>query len=172
VGSLTHKLAREATSPLLIARNVPARLHRLLVCTAGEAASFDTLRLSGQLLAHTDTEVGLLHVMSQVALRVDSPPADLHDSAESAIERHTREGQHLQRGRSLLQQMGVRGPVIARLRHGLVVDQVLAEMVEGKYDLLVVGGHYQINLNRWMQILLEDVTSQLLARSPSSVLVV
>jgi nucleotide-binding universal stress UspA family protein len=49
---------------------------------------------------------------------------------------------------------------------------VLKEIAESKYQLLVIGAHFRPGFNRWMGILLDDVTNQLLAQSPCSVLVV
>jgi nucleotide-binding universal stress UspA family protein len=171
-GSTAHKLARALQTPILIARNAPERLKRILICTAAEAPSEETLRIGGALVASSGAETGLLHVMSQLALRLDSPPEDLLDTAKSAIERHTREGRHLEYATYVLNQVGVTGPINPRLRHGLVVDEVLAEVAEGGYDLLVIGGHYQHKKNRWLDILLDDVTGQLLSSAPCSVLIV
>jgi nucleotide-binding universal stress UspA family protein len=58
------------------------------------------------------------------------------------------------------------------MRHGLVVEQVLAELSRGHYDLLVVGAHHQPGQNRWLEILLDDVADRLLNHAPCSVLVV
>jgi nucleotide-binding universal stress UspA family protein len=72
----------------------------------------------------------------------------------------------------ILQEAGVPAPILPSLRHGLVVDEVLAEVEEGRYDLLVIGGHYQQSGKRWMDILLEDITGQLLSKVRCSVLIV
>jgi nucleotide-binding universal stress UspA family protein len=172
MGSTVQKLVRSLRLPVLVARNVPARLNHILICTGAEAPSEHTLRTGGSLIATASAQTSLLHVMSQLALRLDSPSDDLLDTASSAIDRQTREGQHLVRGMQILQEVGVSEPVRARLRHGLVVDEVLAEVDEGGYDLLVIGGHYQQGGNRWMDILLEDIASQLIAKTHCSVLVV
>lgn len=171
-GSTASRLARMAHIPLLVARNVPERIARVLFCTAAEAPSEETLQLGGRLIASAGAQVGLLHVMSQLALRLDSPPEDLLDTAQTAIERGTREGQHLMRAAAVLRQAGVRSEIVPRLRHGLVVDEVLVEIEEGAYDLLVIGRHYRQPVNRWLEILLEDVAGQLLSQAPCSALIV
>jgi nucleotide-binding universal stress UspA family protein len=172
MGSTVHKLVRSLRIPILVARNVPGKLNRTLICTAAEAPSEHTLRTGGALVLAAGGETSLLHVMSQLALRLDSPPEDLLDTARSAIDRQTREGRHLERGMQILQKVGVPPPIHPRLRHGLVVDEVLAEVEEGGYDLLVIGGHYQHGGKRWMDILLEDIAGQLLSKTRCSVLVV
>ena len=170
--SLTHKLAHQIKSPLLIASAAPENLKKILFCTSAEPTALETLRSGGHLIANVAAEIGLLHVMSQVALRPDSLPDDLLDTAETAIQRGTREGLHLQHGAQTLQSAGVKGEMRYCLRHGLVVDQVLKEIAESKYQLLVIGAHFRPCFNRWMGILLDDVTNQLLAQSLCSVLVV
>lgn len=172
MGSSVHKLVRSVRIPIIVARNVPDKLSCILICTAAEAPSEHTLRTGGSLIAAAGVETSLLHVMSQLALRLDSPPDDLLDTASSAIDRKTREGRHLEHGMQILREMGVPVPINPRLRHGLVVDEVLAEVEEGRYELLVIGGHYQHGGNRWMDILLEDIAGQLLSKTHSSVLIV
>jgi nucleotide-binding universal stress UspA family protein len=97
IGSTLARLIRAIAVPLLVARDVPEKINRALICTAAEAASLETVRNAGMLLAQTATEVSLLHVMSQVALRLDSLSDDLVDTAQSAMQRGTREGRHRRR---------------------------------------------------------------------------
>jgi nucleotide-binding universal stress UspA family protein len=54
----------------------------------------------------------------------------------------------------------------------LVVDEVLSELEEGGYDLLVIGGHFQQGKTHWIEFLLDDVSGQLLKRSSCSVLII
>lgn len=170
--STTHQLARHIPAHLLIARDVPERLGAILICSGAEAPSAETVRLAGLLTAGSGAEVGLLHVMSQVALRPDSPSEDLEESAEEAIQRRTHEGDHLQQAIESLRKEGVGTEIRPILRHGLVVEEVLAEIEEGEYDLLVLGSHRQPAMNRWLDVLLDDVTGELLTRSPISTLVI
>ena len=172
VGSTTSKLARKLHTHFLVARNIPNQVKKVLVCTGAEAPAVDTMRVSGQMLAGLPAEITVLHVMSQISLKPGSIPEELIATAETAITKNTREGQHLQRAMQQLSQAGITGSIIPRLRHGLVVDEVLAEVREGKYDIMVVGAHYQPGQNRWLGILLDDVTDQLINQAPCSVLIV
>lgn len=172
VGSTTSKLARKLHTHFLVARNVPEKIGKVLICTGAEAPAVDTMRVGGQMISGVSAQVAVLHVMSQITLKPGSIPEELVATAEIAIARNTREGQHLKRAIQQLTQAGVPGPIAPRLRHGLVVDEVLSELKEGSYDLMIVGAHYQPGQNRWLGILLDDVTDQLLNQASCSVLIV
>jgi nucleotide-binding universal stress UspA family protein len=172
IGTTAHKLARLLATPLLVARAVPDSVRRVLLCTGGETSSLENIKHAGKFLANVQLEIRLLHVMSQVALRLDSPAQDLVDTAETAIERHTREGRHLDEAVHLLREAGVSGPIHPGLRHGLVVEEVLAELNEGTYELLVVGGHHHREKSLWLERLLEDISGELADHAPCSVLIV
>lgn len=172
IGSTSQKLARKLETSFLVVRHVPEKIRKVLLCTAAEEPSLETLNTAAQMLAQLDAEIGILHVMSQVALKPDSPAQDLLDTAETAIARGTREGKHLQNAVQVLRQAGISGTITPILRHGLVVDEVLDEVKEGGYDLLVVGAHHQPGRSKWLEMLLDDVTDQLLRDAECSVMVV
>ena len=66
----------------------------------------------------------------------------------------------------------MKNEIFPKNRHGLVVEEVLKELAEGGYELLVVGSHYQPGQDRWLGTLLDDITDQLLNRSTCSVLII
>jgi nucleotide-binding universal stress UspA family protein len=172
IGSTAQKLARTLTTPLIVARNVPESIRKVLICTGGESPSLENLKTAGKFLGNVEGEIFVLHVMSQVALRLDSPTQDLVDTAETAIQRSTREGRHLEQAIEILHQADIFGTIKPGLRHGLVVDEVIAELYSGGYELLAVGGHYHHGRSQWIEFLLEDISGQLADRAPCSVLIV
>jgi nucleotide-binding universal stress UspA family protein len=171
-GSTTGRLARELHLPLLVARNVPDRVRRILICTGAEGPSMDTLKAGAQLASHGPAELTLLHVMSQIALQPESTSEELFNSAKIAMERGTREGLHFVQAIRAMREIGVTSQITPRLRYGLVVDEILSELGEGGYDLLVIGAHRRPGLTRWLEIMLDDVADHLLSHAPCSVLVV
>jgi nucleotide-binding universal stress UspA family protein len=168
----TQVLARNIASHLLLVRNPPEHIRKILVCSSGETPSIHTLPLAGKLISPAMAEVSLIHVMSQVALRPDSPASELEETAGEAMGRKTLEGDRLEQGIRLLADAGVRTPIRPVLRHGLVVDEVLAEIEDGGYDLVVLGSHYQPGLTRWMDVLLDNVANALLDRVECSLMVI
>jgi nucleotide-binding universal stress UspA family protein len=126
------------------------------------------LRRVGPLAAASGAEVVLLHVMSQLPSSFASDPDAWRATAEELLAQETAEGKLLERDLAMLADQGI--PATARVRHGLVVDEIRAELVEGGYDLLCVGGHER---GSWLDtMLIEDVSHDLLEASPCSVLVV
>jgi nucleotide-binding universal stress UspA family protein len=172
LGSTTSKLARKLHTHFLVARSVPEKLTSILVCTGADTPSVETMRIGGELISNVSAHIGLLHVVSPATLKSGKLNTELAETAELAIERKTHEGQLLDRARQQLRDAGVHGDIIPRLRYGIVVDEVLAEVREGENQLLVVGAHYQPGQDRWLGTLLDDVTDQLLNQATCSVLIV
>jgi nucleotide-binding universal stress UspA family protein len=172
LGSDTRIIVSKVELPLLLARHYTKSIERVLICTGGEETSADTLKVGGRLVSFSKAQVCVLHVMSQLALDVDSLADDLRDTAQTAIQRRTREGLHLAWAVDQVQKAGASAPVIPILRHGLVLDQVIAELREGKYDLLVIGSHHVSGRSRTLDAFLEDVASDLVSETSCSVLII
>ncbi len=112
---------------------------------------------------------GPLQVMPQTPAPVEVPEArerDLDATAEQLMEAGTREGAHLREALAILAGMDVPGE--ARVRHGLVVDEIVDETCEGDYDLVVVGSQ---PVGGWMRFLLNDVSQQIIGCTDRPVLV-
>ena len=185
-GSPASRLAKQSATPLFIVKSVrPVRaiqakgphsgelpLQKILVCTGGEAPGEYCALWGGRVAAWTGARITLLHVMSQVALTEKANLDDLNDTAEEAIRAQTREGQHLQRAIQLAKEANAATEVKPKIRHGLVLDEILAEINAGDYDLVALGAHFAPNNDPWRGLLLADLTDQLIARCPRNVLVV
>ena len=59
--------------------------------------------------------------------------------------------------------------VEAKVRHGLVVDEILDEACNGDHDLVVIGAH---GATGWRRHLLDDVARQIVNQIDALVLVV
>jgi nucleotide-binding universal stress UspA family protein len=175
LGSTAATLARYVRAPLLIVKGARPALRRILLCTGGEAVADANARLGGQIAAVTGADVTVLHVMSQLPLAPEADTVQLQASADEAIQAGTREGLHLQHSLALLHEAGATGDLRPKIRHGLVVDEILAEVQAGDYDLLIIGAHRAPGERTWRgltEMLLDDVADQLLSHCPRPVLVV
>lgn len=167
-----ERLANRLEMPLLVARDVPGEMRKVLFCSSAKDPSELTLRLGSKLIAPTGANVGVLHVMSQLALVYTPAEADLRDTAETAIQRQSPEGMHLLHAIEVLHMNGVKSAIIPRMRHGLVLDEIVAEIRQGGYDLLVIGAHHRPGYDPMLEKLAEDVATDLISAVPCSVMVI
>ena len=170
LGSTTEWVVAHAPCPVIIAKGSPTPLRRILVCiTAVEIPSHLTL-FTRRLVSLLDEPcaITLLHVMSQI--RAGPTARDewqLSAGAAELIREQEPEGILLQRDMLALQMPGVH--VQPRIRHGPVVEEVLAEAQEGGCDLIVIGSH---QARGWERFLLDDLAHQIVVQADRPVLVV
>jgi nucleotide-binding universal stress UspA family protein len=77
------------------------------------------------------------------------------------------EGELLQRDIEVLDKLGVHAR--AKVRHGLVVEEILYEVQGEDYDLVVIGAYRG---EGWQRILLDDLAHRLVVELDRPVLVV
>jgi nucleotide-binding universal stress UspA family protein len=168
LGPTAERVIGEMPCPVLIARQEISSLNRVLLCEGGREPSL-LERFIDQLspLLTTIGTLTILHVMSQMAAAPGVPGWELRASAEQLIEGHTREGTLLEHDAERLETLTLRPQT--KIRHGLVVDEILAEMKEGNYDLVVIGAHQSAG---WERFLLDDIAHQIVIKSANPILVV
>lgn len=163
-----EKVMEQMPCPVLIARGQVRPLKRLLVCEGGRDPSL-LQRLIAQLSALlTAAEMlTVLHVMSQMAAGPGVEGWELRAEAEELMEEHTPEGKLLEQDMERLAALSVKPE--AKVRHGLVVTEILNEARSGDYDLVVIGAHQG---KRWERFLLDDLAQEIVDHVDRPVLVV
>jgi nucleotide-binding universal stress UspA family protein len=161
IGSTTGKLARTLHTHFLVVRNIPMKFTKILFCTGADAPSIETMKLGGEWLSKSDARIGLLHVI---------PPSQ--NTSTNGGGGTVPQDTLIERSTIQLRDAGMKNEIVPHIRQGLVVEEVLKELSEGGYELLVVGSHYQPGQDRWLGTLLDDITDQLLNRSTCSVLII
>jgi nucleotide-binding universal stress UspA family protein len=167
LGSTAARLARYCRVSLIIVKGNPRELQRILVCTAGAQAGERDTEMAGRIGALAGASVTILHVMSQLPLTPECELDDLECAPEILLDTDAPEAVHLRKDLQILKSLGVQAA--AKVRHGLVVDEILAEAQEGDYDLIVTGAHVASGFQRFM---LTDTTEQIVLGSDRPVLVV
>ncbi len=170
LGATAERVVEHAPCPVVVAKGRVTPVRRLLLCEGVRNRQTLVKRLVEQLpelLDRTQAELTVLHVMSQVSVDPAKSGNVLAVSVDELIARGTSEGQRLHRDRLLLEERGVHPKL--KVRHGLVVEEIIHEAREGEYDLVVVGAHRG---ERWRRILLDDLTHEILVESDRPVLVV
>jgi len=118
-------------------------------------------------LLERETEVTVLHVMSQMSAGPGVRGQQLRADAQELIREHTPEGELLARDIQALQHPGIHPR--PKVRHGLVVDEILQDVQSENYDLVVIGAHRG---ERWQRFLLDDLAHQIVLGLDRPVLVV
>ncbi len=167
MGGTATRIVQYARCAVLLVKGPRPALRKILVCTGGHRPGLRAVEMAGELAAHTQTAVTVLHVMSQVALTEKTYRPELEAPADDLIAQQTREGVHLATALNTLRAQGV--SCVAKVRHGLVVDEIAAEARGSNYDLLIIGAHVAYGFTRW---LLDDVTAHVLEETQVPVLVV
>ncbi len=176
LGSTSIHVVEHAACPVIIAKgeigNHPGGIRpiqRVLLCDSGALIPSLLSRFTAQLanMLQGEEEITVLHVMSQMTAWPGVPDEDLQASAEELIEEHSPEGEWLASDLEVLAHPGIRAQ--AKVRHGGVVEEILAESEENDYDLVVIGAHREAG---WQRVLLADIARELIKRLERPVLVV
>jgi nucleotide-binding universal stress UspA family protein len=168
LGSTAAQVIERSPCPVVIAKGEIHPLRHILLCDSGAASQTLLRRLADQLpaLAGGEVEITVLHVMSQIGAGPGINGQQLQATAEQLISDQSPEGAILQRDVLLLARPTVRAR--PKVRHGLVVEEILAEAQSGNYDLIVIGAHQQ---EGWQWLLLDDIAHQVVIEADRPVLV-
>lgn len=168
-GDPARKVLSSTSTAVLFARGVSDGFYRILLC--------ESLGLDGTLvqalkkrfppLFKGKRQLTILHVMSQIGARPGVKSWELRASAEELMGAGTLEGELIKDELNELAEKN-RAQVKPKVRHGAVVDQIMAEAEEGGYDLVVIGAHHPLG---WQRLLLEDMAVQIIASSRKPVLI-
>jgi nucleotide-binding universal stress UspA family protein len=162
----SYEVIKSIQPPVLVAIGERKHLRRFLVCTGGKEFIEQAVQFTGKLAAAVNASVTLLHVMAE-------PPAmyadlvRLEENVDQLLESKSELGTNLRRQKRELERLGVSAAV--RLRHGIVIDQVFAEVRAGDYDLIVTGTSQARGLLR--HYIMGDLTRSILNRANVPVLV-
>ena len=131
-----YKIIESVEPPVLVVIGSCPQLRRILVCDGGTHKADAAVRFAGEIARCVNASVDLLHVLAE-------PPAvyaNLVRSEEDVgqlLQSNSELGRCLRRQKELLEKMAV--PCEVRLRHGLVLDELLEELQRTEYNLVVSG---------------------------------
>lgn len=163
------QIVDHAPCSTLILKDLPKPVRRILFCDSGSEKTKGLLDFLVKLIdaQSIKQEVTVLHVMSQMAAGPGIPGKDLRSEAEQLINKKKPEGKLLEKDiKTLLKAGFITQP---KVRHGLVVDEILAEVREGEYDLVVIGSHQP---GKGRALLLDNIAKKITRDINCSLLVV
>lgn len=167
--TLATKVAEYAPCSVIVVRGKIQVIHRILMCDSGVGGSPTLSRLVVQLsnLIEGKEDVTVLHVMSQISAGPGVRGKQLRADAQELVEEETPEGEILGRDLQMLDKPGIQP--IPKVRHGLVVDEILSEALSGDYDLVVLGAH---STAAPQSFLLENIADQIMQQINRPILIV
>src|SRR5262245_35813320 len=162
------KAIAQRLEPSVLRVHGPARpIRRILIASGGDYHTFADVDVTAQIAGPRGATATLLHVVSQQSLLFEGLPSR-RGAVDMFLTEDSPEAQTLRQAAAILRERGI--PCELKGRVGPVLDEILAELRVGSYDMLVIGAHRVASaLDR---ILLEDITDDLLDISPLPVLVV
>jgi nucleotide-binding universal stress UspA family protein len=169
LGSTAIRVVEHAPCPVIVAKGRIAPVQRILLCDSGVQDPPLLSRFTDQFadLIEGHEEITVLHVMSQISAGPGVRGKQLRADAEELIFEHTPEGEWLKQDLQVLARLSVNPR--PKIRHGLVVDEILDEAKCEAYDLVVIGANRG---EGWRRILLDDLAHQIIAKLDRPVLVV
>ncbi len=163
-----YKIIESVAPPVLVVIGDRPALSRILLCTGGTQWADATVRFGGDVARCVNATVTLLLVLA-------SPPAVYANlirvgetSEDELLQQNSQAGRALRHQKELLQSMGV--PCEIRLRHGLVLGEVLEELRRTEYDLVVSGS--APSRKKLRTYVMGNITREIVNRAEVPVLVV
>lgn len=157
---LSQQVIEGVSCSVMIVRGRTSPVRKILLCDSGAQGSELLTRFANQVTGLLDGEedVTVLHVMSQISAGPGVVGKQLRAEADELMVTHTPEGDLLLRDVESLQKSGIHPS--AKIRHGLVVEEILSEARTGDYDLVVIGAHR----SKWQHFLLDDLARQIITK--------
>jgi nucleotide-binding universal stress UspA family protein len=168
--SFLTQIVEHAPCPTLIIKGLAGpRIRRVLLCDSGSASAGVLRNFTARLVRLLEglEQITILHVMSQVSAGPGIPGAQLRSDAENLIQTHSPEGDLLEHD---VQELTLAGATpVPKVRHGLVVDEILDEAQTGDYDLVIIGAYRP---DGWQKFLLDNLERKIVSQIDRSVLIV
>lgn len=167
--SSVDKLVKNSPCPIVVIKDRVMAVRRVLLCDSGSEMTTDLKKFSVRFLKQLKEieEVSVLHVMSQMSAGPGVSGQQLRANSDELIRQDTVEGKILKQDLDLLTGSGIQ--VTAQVRHGLVIEEILGELKDSSYDLVIIGGHHS---RGWQSLLLDDLARQIIYQVAEPVLVV
>lgn len=138
-GSSFRVLMEEIKGPILYVPQIRLPLRSILISAGGLGYEVDAENLALQVAALSRADVTILHVI---------PPTDLDYPTTRDVREHVRDlqdtdtllGRSLRRGLEIAKEAGLNAKLTTRQGH--VVEEILAEVKSGNYDMVCMGSRY------------------------------
>jgi nucleotide-binding universal stress UspA family protein len=141
--------------PILYVPEIRLPVRHLLISSGGLGYEVDAENLAMQVATLSRADVTILHVI---------PPTELDYPTTRNVREHIKDlqdtdtvlGRSLRKGLEIAEAAGLSAKLITRQGH--VVEEILAEVKQGNYDMVCMGSHYSAHALR--QLYTPNVTAE------------
>lgn len=145
VGRSIRPLMERIQGPILYVPEIRLPLKKILISAGGLGYEANAENLALQVASDNKADVTILHVVPPTDL--DYPTTrGLRGHMKDLAETNTLPGRSLHHALEIAQNAGLNARVIAR--QGIVVEEILAELKEGNYDMVCMGSSYSAHTLR------------------------
>jgi nucleotide-binding universal stress UspA family protein len=163
-----YNIIESVAPPVLVVVGERSAFRRILLSTGGTAQSDATVRFAGDIAHRVNATVTLLHVMAEPPAVFANLIRSEEKNMDHLLQSNSQLGRSLRREKELLENMAV--PCEVRLRHGLVLNELLDELRQTEYDMVVSGS--SPSRNKLRAYIMGNITREIVNRADVPVLVV
>ncbi|MCX6067641.1 MAG: universal stress protein [Chloroflexi bacterium] len=139
LGNSFRQIMADVTIPILFVPAVRMPIKRVLICMGGLGYTVTAEHLGLRVAQMNSATVTLMTVIPPINL--DYPEArKIRENWKNVENTDTLTGRNLREGLESAQKVGLEARI--KVRHGNVVEQILAEVKDGNYDLICMGSQY------------------------------
>ena len=154
-GRSIRPLMEKISSPILYVPQVRLPLKNMMVCTGGLGYVEAAESLAMQISVVSQANVTILYVVPPADLDYPST-RDVRDHLDDLADTDTLPGRNLRKALAMAKNAGLNAKVVTR--QGQIVDEILAEIKVGEYDLVCMGSPYSAHSLR--QLYIPNVTAE------------
>lgn len=155
-GRSIRPLMEKIVSPIVYVPQVRLPVKKMLVSIGGLGYAESAENLAFQVAATCNAEVTILHVVQPAQLDYPST-REVRGHLDDLVETDTLPGRNLRKALALAEDFGLHANVLTR--DGNVVEQILAEVQVGGYDVVCMGSPYSAHSLR--QLYTPNVTAEI-----------
>ena len=139
LGRSFHQLMADITGPILYVPSACIPPKHIIICLGGLGYGISAENLGLEIAARIKTPVTLLHVVPPI--EIDYPESrTVRDNWDHLVDTDTLLGRTLRSALDAAQKMDLKANL--KLRQGIVIEEILAELKQGEYDLVCMGSPY------------------------------
>jgi nucleotide-binding universal stress UspA family protein len=162
-----YSIGEAISSPLLMVPEFRPEIKRILLCSGGGTYIDNAVKFVGPLARACGASVTILNILAE-------PPAmharlvSLEEDVRALLNSNCALSKNLKHAKSVIEQSGAEADI--RIRHGIVISEILNEANESNCDLIVAGS-YPVP-DPWRDYVIGNVTRKIINRADRPVLII